>query len=219
MGPSMQKHEISFDGKSFRLEGLPSAAMVVQLDGPEAKWLADHALHRGDLEFAQGCLDRLNAAPDDPPLVQEALWRAAVSSFLKCFDATGVRISIDATALYGAAPSALAAYNHIRNLRRKHIVHDENPWTQCYAVAILNARGANRKVADVRCIAFHGGTRENAQNLSNLIHVAREWLNTEFDRRHASLLAKLEQEEYDVLASLPQPKYVAPTAADVTRKR
>jgi len=215
----MQEHPISFDGKSFRLEGFPDAVTVVRLDGAEAEWLAHHALHRSDLEFAQACLDRLASTPDDPPIVQEGIWRSAISSFLKCFDGTGVRSPIDATTLYGGEPAALAAYTHIRNLRRKHIVHDENPWTQCYTVAILNPKAASRKVADIRCIVFHGGTRENFQNLANLIRVAREWVNSEFDRRHASLLAKLEGEPYDTLASMPQPAYTVPTAAEVTRKR
>jgi hypothetical protein len=215
----MQEYEISFDGKSFRLEGLPFAAIVVQLDGPEAKWLADHALHQYDLKFAQGCLDRLASATDDPTLVLEAVWRSAVASFVKCFDSTGVRTPIDAAVLYAGDPAASAAYNHIRDLRRKHIVHDENPWTQCYPVAILNSKGTSKKVADIRCVAFHGDTRENVPNLANLIYMALKWLNEEFDRRHASLLAKLEQEDYDVLARLPQPTYTAPTAGEVRRKR
>lgn len=215
----MQEYEITFDGKSFCLKGLPSGALVVQLDGPDAKRLADHALHRSDLKFAEGCLDRLTSVPDDPALVREATWRSAVSSFLKCFDRTGVRTALDATTLYGGEPAALAAFEHIRNLRRKHIVHDENPWTQCFTVAVLNPKGSAKKVADIRCVLFHGGTQENAQDLSNLIHIAREWLNAEFDRRLSCLLAKLEQEQYDTLAILPQPAYTAPTAADVTRKR
>jgi hypothetical protein len=86
-------------------------------------------------------------------------------------------------------------------------------------VAILNPKDAPRKVADVRCIAFHGGTQENFQNLWNLIAMALDWLNAEFDRRHASLLAQLEAEDYDNLASLPPPTYTVPTAAEVRRKR
>jgi hypothetical protein len=164
-------------------------------------------------------LDRLGAAPDDPPLVQEAVWRSAITAFLKCFDGTGVRTPLDATALFSGEPAAIAAYNHIRNLRRKHIVHDENPWTQCFTVAILNRKDAAKKVADIKCVLFHGDTRENAQNLCNLIQMTRLWLDSEFDRRHATLLTKLESEQYDVLARLPQPKYTVPTAAEVTRKR
>ncbi len=215
----MQQHPIKFDGHSFHLEGLPDALIAVQLNGAEAEWLADHALHRSDLEFAQGCLDRLVTSPDDPPVVQEAIWRSAITSFLKCFDGTGVRTPLDATALYGGEPAAVAAYNHIRSLRNKHIVHDENPWTQCVAVAILNPKSAPKKLADIRCVVIRGGTRENLQNLIGLIRVARDWLDSEFDRRQESLQTKLEAEDYDKLASLPRPIYTAPTAADVTRKR
>lgn len=215
----MQRDPFTVEGKSIRIEGFTNAAKVVELDGAEAKWLADHALHRSDLEFAQGCLDRLAAAPDDPPLVQEAVWRSAITAFLKCFDGTGVRTPIDATALFSNVPAATAAFNHIRNLRRKHIVHDENPWTQCHTVAILNRKDAAKKIADIKCLLFHGSTRENMPNLSNLIQMTRSWLDSEFDHRHAILLMKLESEQYEALASLPEPKYTAPTAAEVTRKR
>jgi len=66
----MEHFTISKTEAGLHIEGFPDAVKVVVIDGREAKRLADLALHKDDLEFADACLDAIDQAPADPSLCE-----------------------------------------------------------------------------------------------------------------------------------------------------
>src|SRR5258708_23182474 len=70
-----------------------------------------------------------------------------------------------------------------------------------------------------RSVVYHGGTQENLQNLSNLIGVARQWLNSEFDRRHGALLAALEAQQDRKSTRLNSSHQIIPYPAFCLKKK
>jgi len=81
----MEHLRISQTDLGLHIEGFPDAVKVIRVDGPHAKRLADLALHESDLEFAADCVEAINHAPEEPLVLRQALWRAAIVHFMKCF--------------------------------------------------------------------------------------------------------------------------------------
>jgi len=59
----MEHFEISQQESGLHIEGFPDAVKVIAVEGWRSKRLADLALHKDDLEFADSCLDAINVSP------------------------------------------------------------------------------------------------------------------------------------------------------------
>jgi hypothetical protein len=202
--------------------GFPDAASVVRLSGRKSDKLADLGLHHTDLEFAGDCLRSLADLPDEPPTLREAMWRCAVIHFMKCFGDSKSRSSLNAKRLYKSQPGkAFKAFEFIDGLRNKHLVHDDNPFTECIPGAILNRADAERKIADIVCLHRMAGTLSptNYKNLNMLINVARQEVERLFDELVTKIKQDLEKESYETLAALEPVRLTGVAAADVLKTR
>jgi hypothetical protein len=157
----MEKLRLRQNGETIEILGFPNAAMVICIDGPKARSIADLWLHNTDLEFADECLRLLIEMPKQPEALREALWRCAVVHFPKCFGGNKSRRNLRGKAVYKSRPDkAMEAFEFINALRNKHLVHDDNSLTECVPGAILNRVGATRKIARVVCLDRNAATRE-----------------------------------------------------------
>ena len=86
--------KVDFDGE-IKLDGFPDAIRAIEITDDKAKLLADLTLHQSDLLMANGCLAVLDSLTtldkERLAIISSALWRQAVSLFVKCFgkDARG----------------------------------------------------------------------------------------------------------------------------------
>ncbi len=82
----MEYFSITKTDAGIQIEGFPDAAKVIRIDGSQAKRLAALFLHETDLAFAAECLEMINQVPDEPPVLKQMLWRAAIFHYIiKCF--------------------------------------------------------------------------------------------------------------------------------------
>lgn len=199
------------DGR-LHIEGFPDAAAVVALNGPKARRIADLALHRADLEFANGCLDSINDVPEDPYTIQEALWRSAITHYIKCFG-DGARFQLVAEKIYRTdPPEALQAFSYFKALRNKHFIHDENSYAQADPGAILSNETKPYKIEKIVCPVMVSVTLEQASyaNLKLLVEKALGWVTAEFDALCNRLSIELEAEDRQSLMARP-PLIATPT--------
>ncbi|UXU86796.1 hypothetical protein [Burkholderia sp. S-53] len=209
----------------FDINGVPDAAVVVGLKDKRARRLADLFLHKDDLEFAAECLERIATKPERPDLddfLKEALWRTAVIHFFKCFG-DGARFRLARDAVYKTEPpEAKIVFDHMKDLRNKHFVHDENSYLQCRPTAVLNDGSKRYKVEKIVCVAIRSATlhQDSFTNLRLLVTKALEWVVAEFDSLADAITAELESLDYVTLAAMPAPQVTIPSheEAGVTRK-
>jgi hypothetical protein len=214
---NVSKHE-----SGIHIEGFPDAVKVIAIEGPRAKRLADLALHKSDLDFADSCLDAINLAPEDPPTIREALWRAAIMHFMKCFGGSGARFQLSATnVLKGAPVEASIAFEYFKHLRNKHFVHDENSYAQSLPGAILNDGTKTYKIEKIVCFAAFAETfgQGNYGNLKLLIQKSRSWTVAEFDDLCDTLTTELERESYESLCQKESLTFRAPTSDEIHNSR
>lgn len=208
------------DGLEIR--GIPDGAKAIQLTGDRARNVADLGLHMRDLRFALDCLDAINEVPLEWPVVRKALWRSALVHFYKCFGKSKSRVQLDVGEVYaGEDDSIFGGFEHYRHLRNKHVVHDENSYTQGIPGAVLNDGQKAYKVEKVVCFMAEimSVTQENWSNLRLLASKAHGWVVREFDRATAELTAELETLSYEELAAHEPLSYRAPDSEDVAKRR
>lgn len=174
------------------------------------------------MEFSDACLDAINTAPEDPPIVREALWRCAIVYFAKCFGNSAARFQLSREKIYkGEPPEAKQAFEYFPHLRDKHIGHDENAYAQSISGAVLNRGDKPYKVEKIFCFRVHGNTLEqgNYGNLKLLIQKALAWVVAEFDTCCEIVTKELEEIPYDELLKRPDATYRAPTVEEISENR
>jgi hypothetical protein len=217
----MEHIPLSQTDTGLHIEGFPDAVKVVQIDGPKAKRLADLALHRSDLQFADACLDTINTVPGVPDVLREALWRSAIVHFVKCFGGASARFQLSAERIYKGEPEGLVAFRNFRDLRNKHFVHDENSYSQSLPGAVLNKGDKEYKVEKIVCLRIRGETLKQGtfSDLKLLVSKARAWVVSEFDALCSAVTQELERESYEALANRKALTFQAPTADEIGNRR
>lgn len=206
----------------LHLDGFPDAIKLIRVDGPKAQLLADLALHRSDLRFADDSLQAIQRVAPEEDRIRTALWRVAVIYYCKCFGQSESRRSLIASKVYKGHPASnLEAFGFFQQLRDKHLVHDENSSSQCPVGAAINGGNKQHKVEGVVPIVHTFGVEgpENYRNLQVLIEVATAWVATEYDKVLDSIKDDLERVPYGELVSRPVLQVVVPTIEDMGKKR
>ena len=208
----MDHFRITQTAAGFHVEGFPDASKVIRISGPKGRRLSDLALHKSDLDFATHCLDAINKVQDDPAVLRQALWRSAVTHYMKCFGDPGVRFQLDAQDIYKGDADALLAFDYFKHLRNKHLLHDENAYAQGLPGAILNQRGRPYKIAKIVCLSAIAETlvQGNYSNLHLLVDIARKWVGRQFDELCDLLTAELEPLSYEDLDAREAMIYTVP---------
>jgi hypothetical protein len=144
-----------------------------------------------------------------------------VLSFVKCFAGGSRRSQLDMKAVYARNSDAAAAFSYIKNLRDKHIVHDENGYQQCHPGAVLNQPGASPKVLKIVTVVVSGVTLEQSayNNLHKLATDALAYVVREYNKNANGLTTTLEAEDYEQLIGRPGMSYTLPPASEVGRRR
>ena len=217
----MEQYSVTRADSGFHVEGFPDAAKLIRLEGPRARRLADLALHRSDLTFARECLTAINSVPADNELVRQALWRSAIVYFAKCFGDSKRRFQLQARAIYKGDKMGLDIFEYFSHLRDKHVVHDENAYSQGAPGAVLNKPDKPYKIEKIVCANMFVQTLDQSHfsNLTLLIQKAEEWVTKQFDELCVVLTSELEAVPYEDLFRRPAVSQRVPTADEIDHTR
>ena len=144
----MEQYDITVTDNEIFSPNFPNAEKIIQIDDhPLAQRLADLSLHRDDILFAEQCLGKINLVPD--PIIQHSLFFSASICFYKCFGNNKSRFSLDQKKIYRKKlnngvivkdSDGLEIFEFYKNVRNKHLVHDENSLSECITGAVLNKK-------------------------------------------------------------------------------
>ncbi len=218
----MEQFKISQAGSNIHIDGFPEAEKLIRIEGHHTRRLSSFALHKVDLEFAQECLVAIDLSPANPSVIREALWRSAIVHVFKCFGDAKSRQPLSANKILKGEPAAAqVVFNYFKALRNKHLIHDENPYSQCPTGAVLNKRNNSRKIEKIICLPLTAGTfsQDSRRNLDLLIQKSLSFIVTEFDKLCETLMKELEAKTYDELYVKEQLSSIVPTAAEVGNNR
>jgi hypothetical protein len=150
-------------GSTMRIDGFPRSIAFVEAAGRKAKRVADLTRHRLDLIFARDCLSLVQFPKETGNVSNEALWRSAIIHFAKCFGRSSGRGALSDNAIYKSKqPEARIAFTYFRDLRNKHLVHDDNPFVQSVVGAVLNPLELSPKIEAVLSIGLQVPTLDSS---------------------------------------------------------
>jgi hypothetical protein len=213
---------ISRRGTVLHVEGYPDAVALKCIDDPVARQLKATVLHCSDLHFCCEALTALLALNRQAqPLVAEALWVAAIARYFKCFGSNKSRTQLVEKKVLKGEAGAMEVFKYFQHLRDKHVIHDENAYSQSFTAVAVNPKEAPFKVADVISMVINASTidDQHIESLSRLANHTLRWVEQKRDELHNLLGSRYERETYDFLMSLPDVKYQVPTAKQVSTAR
>ncbi len=199
-------------GKGFHIEDFPDAVKLIALKDGRSKRLADLALHHSDLKYVIDCLNEINNLGEDCHIVRTSLWQSSITQFIKCFGENKSRFNLDLQKVFKNDIGAIEAFYGIKALRNKHIVHDENSYSQCISGAVLNADYSSFKVAKIICFAATIDTlsQDFWSNLMRLTTETLKWVTMEFDLVCVKITTDLEARDYTDLLAMDSVTYSKP---------
>ncbi len=219
----MESFEIVLADSGFHINGFPYATKVIKLSGPKAQQLSELASHRNDLQIALASLGGLNGVALESSLVRQGLWRSAVEHCMKCLSASKARPRLDPKKVFKGDSEALEVYEYFRNLRNKHIAHDENAYSQCVPGAVLNGPNAQYKIAKIVCFSAYAETLDqgNYSNLHKMVTETLSHIDARFESLCSDLTAELEARCYGELdsMSMEEMRYSKPELGDIGNPR
>lgn len=182
------------NGKIF-IAGYPEAEKIIKLDDEKARRFSDLGLHNNDLDLSLECLNRIDIAKAKEDFLMDLYWECAIIHFMKCFGVNESRFKLNFEKIYGNSDGAKISFNYFKNLRNKHIIHDENSYSQSLVGAIINNEKCITKVAKIINNTVTANTLElsNYHNLNLLVIKARKWVVEQFDVIANQILIELEK--------------------------
>jgi hypothetical protein len=210
------------EGGILRIEGYPSAIALKRIEGKHVLRLHAMTLHHGDLFRCSEALKVLSADTNaEHSVTRDCIWIAAIALYFKCFGGSKARGQLDARGVFKTQPGALPVFQYFDSLRNKHVLHDENAYTQSLVGIVINPTGSEYKVADVISMGINAVTVDQAHvsSFSELVRATLDWVIVERDKLHTALAAEYESRSRDALLALPNVTFTAPTVEQVVSTR
>lgn len=154
-------------------------------------------------------------------VLRQALWRAAIIHFIKCFGHSKSRFKLNPKQIYKGDSLGKEVFHYFENLRNKHFIHDENPYSQTIPGAVLNRDDKPHKIAKIVCLDVSGETltQANYGNLHQLVTLARDYICAEFESLCGILTSEYEAKPYHELLAMEEANLKVPTADDVRKTK
>jgi hypothetical protein len=200
----------------MHIEGYPDAEVVSKLSTKIGKRIADLRLHQSDLRFCERILQIygnmiLVGSPSD---VAHALWIAILVKFYSCFGASEARMSLNAKKVYAGRDDAMVVFHFYKNIRNKHIVHDENNHSYPLTGVVF---GKNfEDVQDILSLTHHflHEGKEELQNIYNLVDHAYKYVCKEVNVALAAAFEEVNAMTLEARRKMPQLQITVPVIGD-----
>lgn len=198
------KFEIE-DGKII-LKGYPEGCEVRQVPFDKRYCrLYSLLLTRYDLNKGKSNLQSLGENED----VNEAILKATIIDFVKCFTSNGQRIQLDKNKVYKSENGADEAYDFYKRLRDKFIAHDESAYATSLVGIVIDPKNKNvvEAIGAGVVIKLDEGY---VQTLFNLIEHALKYVEAEIDFEFKRIVEDYRVKDWEEIENLPSLIYEAP---------
>lgn len=213
--------QVTADG-NLHFPDFPNASKFVEIPPALGKRFAHLGLHQADLLFAIECLDELDRTlqPGEPTIAQRALWHAALIATYKCFQGSAARFKLARDNICKEGPLRYS-FDYFKNLRNKHVAHDQNDMAQAHVMAVLERPGAEPKVSEALCLCVVGSTVEpqNSASLRSVVQAALDWVEEQIDFAAEEIVSRMNGWSYDELDALHPIQGKVPTLESIAVTR
>ncbi|MGY2992885.1 hypothetical protein [Mesorhizobium sp. URHB0026] len=202
----------------LHIDGYPDAAYLVLLKSKKAKRLVRLRAHQSALIFCERAMQELGAIPEDRSIAREAVLVGVAVKFFSCFGQNAVVGPLSANRVFTAMPDARECYAYWKDIRDKHIVHDESALTFEGTGLVLGSGGDLHDVLSMK-VSIEITDREHAQLLYDLIDHTLKHLEKEVSDLLPAVFEEAAAMTADERLSLPCMSFTKPNLSDVATRR
>lgn len=214
-------HNIEFEikGNELHIKNYPNAAKVVEIDNPKSIELKNLVLHMNDLQLAFDFLNLINSTTNEE--VRTGLWYVSIMLYFKCFTNSAARKMLSESKVYKERKDALPVFKYFKALRDKHLVHDENAYSQVFVGLIVNQPDFKCKIADVISSTIISNTLDQSHwsSFYNLLKYALEWVSKKREALHFALAKEYEKLEYEEIIKMKTITFTVPATDGAFKNR
>ncbi|MCJ2062614.1 hypothetical protein MKK63_07830 [Methylobacterium sp. J-088] len=166
---------------------------LIRLKGHKARQMSHYGAHQADLRYCYELLMLLPGKPSD--LSSDAIWKTAIITYVKCFCGNKARSTkLQEDVIFKGNEDALHVFKYFKNLRNKHLAHDENDYTTCIPSASINYGGKPYKVENIGFIGTTALTLDQTtyNNLLKLVIDTNQWVQEKYNTITKELNDELE---------------------------
>jgi len=210
------------DGQ-LHIDGYPTAKRVCKIATKKAKKLADLRLHEVDLTFCANTMQLMGVLgkPHKDEAIEnlkqrEAFLIAVLVRFCACFGKNIARSQLPIN-IFNNKPYAQEAFKYTRNLRNKHVVHDENNCRYSTTCAVLDEKNELIDVISIRSQFYMEWSFY--ENLFNLISDAQKYVASEIEKIRGEVLLEVNALGVGTRAGFPDVQHSFPNPSDVIKPR
>lgn len=214
--------DISLKNGQLHIENYPDAVALKSIDTSIARQLQAVTLHEVDLIFCRDALAEITKLKrSENQIVFEALWIAAIARFFKCFSLSKSRSQLSEVKIFKDDAELKAVFAYFQNLRDKHVIHDENAYTQSFTGVAVNSADSPHKVADIISISLNAITVDEVRvaRLTLLVDKTLKWVSAKRLELHNYLGKEYEGWSHERLLALPDIQFTVPGEGEVGIKR
>ncbi|MBR5572257.1 MAG: hypothetical protein IKV99_06425 [Oscillospiraceae bacterium] len=191
----MTDYRITFDpaanGFVFESETIVKGSIAVNIpaDDKRKRQFISLYLHKADLE--EGISFLLCISADKCVQVNQALFMAALSNMMKCFQATSEVSELAEKKFRKAFPLAAEELEQFKNWRNKHFVHDENSMREATAFLWVAPEGCENSLGGLPSVFWNRAPIdfiEEGRRLEVLMKVLLNFVLDEFDKLGKNLI-------------------------------
>lgn len=221
----MKYLEVEKLDENFYIKGYPNAVHLGNISNDsDAAELLDLALHQADITHCVVAIEWLmdDAFISSDSFLVQSVWLACIGRFFKCFGKSKARKQLSIHDIVANEPlDARRVFDYFKALRNKHLIHDENAYSQGIVGVVVNAPDASIRIADIVTSVTTSRTddQEHIRAFGQLVACVNLWLGSRREEIHQILARRYENYEYEDLLKLPSPVYKAPLSNEVFTKR
>ena len=216
---------ISIREGKLHVEGYPTAKRVCKIPKPLAESLAALRLHEADLNDCHNRMQQLGGLgkPNenesfDQFKLREAIFIAILVKFYSCFtSAKSYRFPLSENTIYKKTPHALENFTFVKNLRNKHVVHDENNCNSSTTCAVFDENNLLIDIVSINARYYPGF--DFYQNLFELIEDARKYVSDQIIQALSRLFDEVKAVSADECSQWPDLQLSFPTPTDLAKSR
>lgn len=205
-------------GSSTQLIDATDRLILKSVDDEIATELKAIALHAVDLKFCQYCLRELpNVDCNKDSDLVETYWVACITKYYKCFGHSKSRTRLQAELVH----PDVADFRFFKALRDKHIVHDENSFSDAFVVLGYDAIDINSNAIELDAFSIHLFLINETEidRLKNLVESTVAYVEARRSEIINELISKYKTFDKEELESLPDVVVSSPPMEDVFKKR
>jgi hypothetical protein len=215
--PRKLAQRLDKEANQLRIDGYDDTDTLAKVSNPLGRRLSGLRRHQQVLETAKEAIDNSDGQTMNEALA-EALVVGVAAMYFSCFAGSTAVGELQPSRVFSGQSDLRREFDHWKDIRDKHLIHDSSEWTSCQTGVAYDAGGEVIDVVSMHARANPTHMPDELKSLKRLVEHTLKFVTAE-----ATSCARRIFEDIAALAPESRPKtplqYIVPGPNSVSRDR